>query len=123
MSFVKAKYKTGIYIGKVIQVEEEQNRALFQVFAVESHPKQGDLHNPKQVDVPYFHQRKALSYLEKTWVPYTTVKPYEGDDVPDYKESLERAWTSSYEALQKDDSEWAKKSVPLLEELKKEYHL
>ncbi|GAF19120.1 KapB, lipoprotein [Bacillus sp. JCM 19046] len=90
MEIVRAKYKTGRYIGKLIEMKEEENRALFQVLAVETHPQQGDLHQPKQIDVPLFHQRKALAYLEKTWVPSSTVKPYNGD-LPDYKQSLELA--------------------------------
>ncbi len=121
MGLVKAKYKTGIYIGELIEVQEDQNRALFKVLAVVTHPKQGDLHNPKQVDVAYFHQRKALAYLEKAWVPYTTVKPFEEEEAPDYNVSLREAWRTAYESIAQDDSEWAKKSLHLLDDLRQDY--
>lgn len=65
LEIVRAKYKTGRYIGKLIEMKEEENRALFQVLAVETHPQQGDLHQPKQIDVPLFHQRKALAIWKK----------------------------------------------------------
>ncbi|AIC94539.1 MULTISPECIES: kinase-associated lipoprotein B [Shouchella] len=121
MELVKAKYKTGIYIGELIDVQEEQNRALFKVLAVETHPKQGDLHNPKQVDVAYFHQRKALAYLEKAWVPLTTVKSYEGTEAADYESSLREAWQRAYDTVAQDDSEWARKSLHLLDDLRHDY--
>ncbi len=41
LEIVRAKYKTGRYIGKLIEMKEEENRALFQVLAVETHPQQG----------------------------------------------------------------------------------
>ncbi|XOQ16195.1 MAG: Kinase [Shouchella clausii] len=120
MELSQAKYKSGIYIGNVLEVRKEENRALFQVLAVLTHPNQGDLHHPKQIDVPFFHERKALAYLEKAWVPFSTVKPYEGE-LPDYEPSLKAAWEAACERLRNDDSDWAVKSLQLLKELRKEY--
>ncbi|MBM7840228.1 kinase-associated protein B [Alkalihalobacillus xiaoxiensis] len=122
MEIVRAKYKTGRYIGKLIEMKEEENRALFQVLAVETHPQQGDLHQPKQIDVPLFHQRKALAYLEKTWVPSSTVKPYNGD-LPDYKQSLELALNAAKDKVRNDHSQWGQASLQLLDELEHEYRL
>ncbi|GIN10972.1 kinase-associated lipoprotein B [Shouchella clausii] len=120
MELSQAKYKSGIYIGNVLEVRKEENRALFQVLAVLTHPNQGDLHHPKQIDVPFFHERKALAYLEKAWVPFSTVKAYEGE-LPDYETSLKAAWEAACERLQNDDSDWAIKSLQLLKEVRKEY--
>ncbi|SDB92607.1 kinase-associated lipoprotein B [Shouchella lonarensis] len=118
---VQAKYKTGRYIGKLLTIEEENARALIQVLAVLRHPNQGDLHHPKQIDVPLFHQRKALAYLEKTWVPDSTVKPYT-EEVPDYAASLQTAWCKQMDDLKKDeDNAWCKQSIAALVLLRKEY--
>ncbi|WP_059105173.1 kinase-associated lipoprotein B [Shouchella shacheensis] len=120
MELVRAKYKTGVYLGKMMERVEQENRALIQVLAVLKHPMQGDLHHPKQVDVPLFHQRKALAYLEKSWMPLSTVQPYEGG-VQDYTASLKEAWAEEWEKLQQQDSKWAALCLEQLEELKKEY--
>ena len=81
---------------------------------------QGDLHNPKQVNVPLFHERKALSYNEQTNIPKTMVKPYAGD-IPSYKESLQNAFTKLVHELEEDESDWAKKSLQCLSQLKIDY--
>lgn len=53
---VLASYKTGQYIGKA---EDERNQmVLVHVLAVKSHPRQGDLHHPKQADVPFFKKEE-----------------------------------------------------------------
>ncbi|BAB05453.1 activation of KinB in the initiation of sporulation [Halalkalibacterium halodurans C-125] len=46
--FVRGVYKTGVYAGELMQVEQEKGRALVKVLAVLKHPMQGDLHNPKR---------------------------------------------------------------------------
>lgn len=120
LEIVRAKYKTGRYIGKIIENREEENRTLFQVLAVETHPQQGDLHQPKQIDVPLFHQRKALAYLEKTWVPASTIKSFDGE-VPDYKISLKHAWNVARDKMSVDPSEWGQASLKLLDDLAREY--
>src|SRR5690554_8218097 len=78
-------YNTGKYVGEV--VEDRNERYLIQVLAVLKHPKQGDLHHPNSVDVPLFHERRALAYKEKANIPKVYVKEYIGE-IPDYKESL-----------------------------------
>lgn len=122
MEFVRAFYKTGVYIGELVDRQENMQRALVKVLAVLKHPTQGDLHNPKMVDVPLFHQRKALAQFEKTWVPLSQLKSYDGD-VPDYKSSLLQAVHVQQKSLEDDDSDWAKVCLDKLEECKKEYGL
>ena len=119
-SLVRAIYKTGVYIAELMETQEEQQRALVKVQAVLKHPQQGDLHNPKMVDVPLFHQRKALAQYEKAWVPLSSLKSYEGEELS-YHFSLQQAWEKQYEDLHADDSDWAKVSIKRLEELKAEY--
>jgi kinase-associated protein B len=117
---VLASYKTGQYIG---EVEDERNQmVLVNVLAVLSHPWQGDLHNPKKTDVPFFQERRALSDGERAWMPIHTLKEYDGI-LPAYKESLEMALTNYINKLQEDNSEWAKRSLLCLYQLKKDYKL
>ncbi|MEN0663805.1 kinase-associated lipoprotein B [Caldifermentibacillus hisashii] len=117
-SIVRANKKTGTYIGEVTAIKE--NDYLVRILAVIKHPMQGDLHHPKQADVPFFHERKALSYREQTPVPKNMVKLYDGE-VPDYKESLKAAFDKLKSELEADDSLFAEKSLRCLEELAKEY--
>lgn len=111
-------YKTGKYIGVI--TEDRPMHYLVQVKAVLKHPVQGDLHSPKETDVPIFHERKALSYNEQTNVPKKMVRPYEGS-VPDYQESLREALRIMKSELAEDSSDWAKRSLQNAEELEKEY--
>lgn len=120
--YVRAVYKTGVYIAELLEVQEEKNRALVKVRAVLKHPQQGDLHYPRQADVPYFHQRKALSEFEKAWAPLSSIKAYDGP-IPDYKQSLREALRKEIEKLENDPSEWAKKSLEKLRLSEKEYDL
>ncbi|WP_062046906.1 kinase-associated lipoprotein B [Bacillus sp. JCM 19034] len=120
--WVRATYKTGVYVGKLLDRNEQQNRALVEVKAVLKHPIQGDLHNPKEADVPLFHQRKALAQNEKAWVPLSSLKAFQ-DPIPDYKESLKHALQTQISSLVNDSSEWAKKSIERLRECEKEYNL
>jgi kinase-associated protein B len=115
---VLASYKTGKYIGEA--VDERNQMVLVKVLAVSSHPWQGDLHNPKKADVPFFQERRALSDGEKAWMPVHTLKEYDGD-LPSYKESLKTALTNYINKLQEDNSEWAKRSLLCLNQLKKDY--
>ncbi|KHF40266.1 kinase-associated lipoprotein B [Halalkalibacter okhensis] len=117
---VRAFYKTGAYIAELIERQEENGRALVKIRAVVKHPTQGDLHNPKMTNVPLFHQRKALAEFEKTWVPLSSLKGYEGD-VPNYRESLIHALDEQMTKLEKEPSEWAQLSLKKLQECKKEY--
>ncbi|MCL7745988.1 kinase-associated lipoprotein B [Halalkalibacter alkaliphilus] len=122
VEYVRAFYKTGVYIAELIERQEENGRALVKVKAVIKHPTQGDLHNPKMTDVPLFHQRKALAEFEKTWVPLSSLKAYEGE-VPSYKDSLQQALHDEISKLEDVETEWAQLSLEKLEECKKEYGL
>lgn len=113
-------YKTGKYIGEITNVRPQHY--LVKVLAVVKHPMQGDLHNVKQADVPFFHERHALSFREQTNIPQSMVKRYEGD-VPDYKESLQQALTEQIMQLQEDDTPFAERSLQMLEQLKHDYQL
>jgi kinase-associated protein B len=110
--------KTGKYVGEIVDVSEPN--VLIKVIAVLKHPTQGDLHNPKQVDVPFFHQRRALAYNEKTWVQVMSVEKYE-NEVPRYDESLKEALQTKIEELSDQDDPWVKKSLEQLEDLKEVY--
>lgn len=58
---VKGFYKTGVYVGEVTAVKP--STYLVQVKAVLTHPTQGDLHHPKEADVP-FSKRGGLWPIE-----------------------------------------------------------
>jgi kinase-associated protein B len=117
---VRAKYKTGQYLGEVISNEE--TRTLVKILAVLKHPIQGDLHAPKQTDVALFHRRKALAQFEKAWMPISTVSKYE-EEVPPYSESLLHAVNDLEAKLQEDNSPFAQQSLQCLNELKDDYQL
>lgn len=116
---VKATYKTGDYIGELMEVNPP--RAVVKILAVLKHPTQGDLHNPFEANVVMFHQRRALSYTEKALVPMGAITPYEGS-IPPYKESLQRALQVEMEMLDHTEA-WAKKALEQLVELEKDYNL
>ncbi|WP_456277851.1 kinase-associated lipoprotein B [Bacillus sp. AK128] len=115
---VRAPYKTGVYIGEITNVRPEHY--LVRVQAVIKHPTQGDLHNPKQVNVDLFHERRALAEREQTNIPRAMVKKYEGE-IPPYKESLKEALDGYMAELKEDESEWALLSLEKLTQLEKEY--
>ncbi|MCV9886908.1 kinase-associated lipoprotein B [Metabacillus halosaccharovorans] len=111
-------YKTGKYIGIVTDIRPMHY--LVQVKAVIKHPQQGDLHNPKQVDVQIFHERRALAFNEQTNVPKQMVKSFDGD-MPDYDQSLQKAVIAMKQDLEEMNTEWAKLSLNRLLVLEKEY--
>ncbi|WP_312889146.1 kinase-associated lipoprotein B [Desertibacillus haloalkaliphilus] len=121
-SIVRVSYKTGVYVADIIEQSEDRQKTLVKVRAVLKHPEQGDLHHPKQADVPFFHQRKALAEFEKTWVPSSTVKPYEGEMLP-YQQSLREALDQQVQNLNERNDSWAERSLEQLSELKKDYLL
>ncbi|WP_224723814.1 kinase-associated lipoprotein B [Paenibacillus vietnamensis] len=114
---VKAEVRSGQYIGEVMELGGP--RALVKVLAVMKHPEQGDLHNPYNPDVPMFHERRALSYTEKTTVPLRDIVRYEGS-VPDYVESLRAAAAAEIAALDRLQR-WAAKGLEQMLQLQKEY--
>lgn len=115
---VTAIYKTGKYIGEITDVRN--NSYLVRVYAVLKHPMQGDLHNPKQAENVFFHERKALSFREQMNTPKPMVKPYE-EEIPDYGTSLLHAVARMKEELTTDNSPFAEKSLKNLEILEQEY--
>ncbi|WP_210365735.1 kinase-associated lipoprotein B [Bacillus sp. REN3] len=115
---VTAIYKTGKYIGEI--TERRPQHYLVRVLAVLKHPMQGDLHHPKDAEVGFFHERKALSYREQANVPEKMVKLYEGE-IPGYLESLKEAADKFRSELENDGSPWARQSRRNLDSLEKDY--
>jgi len=113
-------YKTGKYIGEITDIRS--HHYLVKVKAVLKHPMQGDLHNPKEVNVPFFHERKALSFNEQTNIPKQMVKKYEGE-IPDYALSLKSAVIELKKELKENQSEWAQKSLQCLKRVEQNYYL
>jgi kinase-associated protein B len=85
------------------------------------HPEQGDLHHPYNPDVPMFHERRALSYTEKTTVLVRELAPYRSE-LPDYSDSLREAVKAELAGLDRLNR-WSGKSLEILEQLQKEYKL
>ncbi|WP_159883570.1 kinase-associated lipoprotein B [Paenibacillus puerhi] len=115
---VKASYKTGEYIGEVVELMESGKLAV-RILAVSGHPTQGDLHNPMDPDVPFFHERRALAYQEIALMPPQTVRPYHGA-VPEYKASLLQALDQEHARLDRM-RRWAQRCQDELEKLKRDY--
>ncbi|WP_027408613.1 kinase-associated lipoprotein B [Anoxybacteroides tepidamans] len=115
---VTGLYKTGKYIGEITDIR--LHHYLVKVKGVLKHPQQGDLHHPKQADVPLFHERRALAFNEQANMPKQMVRLHDGE-VPDYVESLRQAVAAMKEELMADGSEWAVKSLENLRVLEKEY--
>ena len=115
---VTAGYKTGRYIGEIVDLKSP--KAVVKILAVMKHPTQGDLHNPKQLDVPLFHQRKALAEFEKALVPMSAINHYEGE-VPEYKTSLKEALDTQSAELKHEGGRWAEASLTEIEKLKDDY--
>lgn len=113
-------YKTGKYIGEITDIRPQHY--LVKVLAVVKHPTQGDLHNVKQADVAFFHERRALAFREQANIPQQMVKRYE-HEVPDYTESLRQALDRQIAELQEDGSSWAERSLESLRTLKSDYKL
>jgi kinase-associated protein B len=118
---VTTLYKTGKYIGELIEIRERHGKGIVKVLAVLKHPTQGDLHNPFQTENVFFHQRKALAFNEKAAIPFSAIKPYNGENIPEYSESLQQALLLQEEELREKNDQWAASSLQQLEELKKEY--
>ncbi|UJF35941.1 kinase-associated lipoprotein B [Paenibacillus hexagrammi] len=115
---VIAEYKTGVYYGEIAE-QPGAMKAAVRILAVREHPTQGDLHNPMEADVAYFHQRRALAHLEIALMPLATIKPY-GGVVPEYQESLKRALMTQMSKLSNLEA-WAKRSLQELEQLQADY--
>ncbi|MGG1520232.1 sporulation phosphorelay system protein KapB [Paenibacillus oryzisoli] len=121
---VTAEYKTGMYYGEVVELTNSMKAAV-KILAVNIHPTQGDLHNPMDPGVPFFHQRRALAHQEIALMPLSTIRPYAGA-VPDYKASLHSALQDQMAKLAELEKKpeyaaWAKRSLQELEQLHQDY--
>lgn len=119
-TIVTAFYKTGKYIGEITEIRPQSY--LVRVLAVLKHPMQGDLHQPKETMVDFFHARKALSYREQMNAPKKMVKLFKEESIPSYNESLQKALEKMRQELQEDDSAFAIHSLKNLEILNAEYY-
>ncbi|MCM3749172.1 kinase-associated lipoprotein B [Paenibacillus pasadenensis] len=117
-SWVRFTYKTGEYAGRL--VEEGSPRSVVETLAVLRHPEQGDLHNPYNPDVPFFHERRALAHREKALVPNRDIGPYAAAQLPDYNESREQAVKKSLEELDRLQR-WAARASEQLKTVASEY--
>ncbi|MEI7024296.1 sporulation phosphorelay system protein KapB [Paenibacillus sp. y28] len=115
---VTASYKTGEYVAELLEVSSP--RALVQILAVVKHPTQGDLHQPMQAEVAFFHQRRALAFREKCNVLLSDIRPYRSAAVPDYQASLRQALEKELQGL-RQTAAWIERSVSELEALQREY--
>ncbi|MFD1778816.1 kinase-associated lipoprotein B [Fredinandcohnia salidurans] len=111
-------YKTGKYIGEITAIKPEHY--LVKVKAVLKHPMQGDIHSPKDVNVPLFQERRALAFNEQTNVPKKMVRHYK-EEVPEYKSSLREAVEKTKNDLQAEGTEWALRSLENMNVLEKDY--
>ena len=118
---IKVRSKTGEYVAKFLDYRSGQ-MAVAETLAVLKHPTQGDLHQPNEVDVPLFHQRRAPAFHEKIVVNLSTMSAYTGV-IPNYEQSLKQALEDKMIQLQSRQDPWAKKSHALLQELSQEYFL
>lgn len=111
-------YKTGKYIGEITAIKPEHY--LVKVKAVLKHPMQGDIHSPKDVNVPLFQERRALAFNEQTNVPKKMVRHYKVE-VPEYKISLREAVEKTKNDLEAEGTEWALRSLENMKVLEKDY--
>lgn len=118
---VVSNKKTGKYIGEI--TAEFEDMYTIRILAVLNHPRQGDLHNPLEADVPFFHERKALAYREQTNVQKRIVKPYDGE-IPEYTDSLKEAVEKYRKTLEAErDLPYNQKALAALDSVVKEYEL
>jgi kinase-associated protein B len=117
--YVLAPYKTGVYIGQFY--DRTSTRAVVQVLAVAQHPEQGDLHNPYDATVSFFHQRKALAPNERALIDERLLQPYAGE-IPPYGQSLKQALVAEMARAQSfPDPAWGERALRELQLLEVEY--
>jgi kinase-associated protein B len=117
-TIVTAEYKTGKYAGEIVEISPSGKVAV-KILAVIKHPTQGDLHNPMDPHVAFFHQRRALAYQEIALMPPHTVSRFQGT-IMEYRASLERALHAEIRQLQQT-VQWAERSLEELDQLRKDY--
>ena len=118
---VIAHYKTGKYVGEITNIRSN-GYIVVKILAVLKHPMQGDLHHPKQTEVEFFHERKALAYKEQTNIPSNMVRPFT-EELPTYTDSLRHSLESLKQELHTDGSKWAEMCLNCLASLEREYTL
>jgi kinase-associated protein B len=111
-------YKTGKYIGEITAVRPQHY--LVKVKAVLKHPMQGDLHQPKDADVPFFHERKALALHEQTNIPKAMVKKYDGE-IESYEQTLRNSLIALKDELKGQSNLWAERSLENIKILESDY--
>lgn len=117
---VTAHYKSGKYVGTITGVRP--GTYTVKIASVLRHPAQGDLHNPNEADVPFFHERRALAHYEQANIPEAAVHPYE--EVPaEYNESLIKAVNKLEARLRERENAFSARSLDALQSVKKEYVL
>ena len=117
--YVLAPYKTGVYIGQFY--DRTSTRAVVQVLAVAQHPEQGELHNPYDAGVAFFHQRKALAPNERALVDERLLQRYAGE-IPTYGQSLKQALATEIARAQSfPDRAWGERALHELRLLEEEY--
>ncbi|WP_425352500.1 kinase-associated lipoprotein B [Alkalicoccus urumqiensis] len=117
---VTCTYKTGSYYGELLETNDSRGTGVVKILAVKRHPRQGDLHNPNQTDVPFFHERPALSYQEKANIPLNQIKIYTGT-VPDYTASLQEAADEYERRLEEGESSFDQQSLETLRSVRRGY--
>lgn len=110
--------RSGKYVGEITACHPD--RYLVKTIAVIKHPNQGDLHHPKEIDVPFFHERKALALGEQTYIPLKMAKPFDGE-APNYNNSLKDSFNKLYNELKTTETPFSVKSIECLENIAKEY--
>ncbi|WP_050183013.1 kinase-associated lipoprotein B [Domibacillus robiginosus] len=117
---VTAHYKSGKYIGTITGIRP--GTYTVKILSVLRHPAQGDLHNPNEAEVPFFHERKALAHYEQANIPESAVHPYE-EALADYNESLIAAVHKLEARLKERQNAFSACSLESLQSVKKEYEL
>ncbi|GGI38925.1 sporulation phosphorelay system protein KapB [Mammaliicoccus stepanovicii] len=111
-------HKTGQYVVEII--DEKGEEKLIQVLAVLKHPRQGDIHNPNEVENVFFHERKALSKYEKRYTSPQFLKEYTLE-LPDYISSLKSALNELEDKMSKRDNAYSKEALKCIQQLKLDY--
>lgn len=120
MKLYRFSHKTGVY--GVTIVEDNDDDVLVQVEQVIKHPKQGDLHNPNDIEGVFFHERKALSHFEKRYAKHSQLRDFNVEEMR-YEDSLQQAITNLETKLKESGTAHAEMSLASLERLKEDYSI
>ncbi|MET1030338.1 kinase-associated lipoprotein B [Domibacillus tundrae] len=117
---VTAHYKSGKYTGTITGVRPDGYTV--KISSVLRHPAQGDLHNPNEANVAFFHERKALAFNEQANIPGSAVHPFE-EEPGEYNDSLIAAVGKLETRLSAKNDAFSARSLEALQSVKKEYAL